>query len=150
MYPGYNFVRTSDLPELFSQSSKPVEVFLDVVIGLSLVISTLVILLAMYTTIIERTREIGILKSLGASKPFIVGVIEKEAAVIRALGVGVGFVASVIGKYGIEAATRLRIDLLPRWLLISAAIGVLGGVVGALYPAMRAANLDPLEALSYE
>ena len=150
MYSGYHFVRTSDLPELFSQSSKPVEVFLDVVIGLALVISTLVILLAMYTTIIERTREIGILKSLGASKPFIVGVIEKEAAVISALGVGVGFVASVIGKYGIEAATRLRIDLLPRWLLISAAIGVLGGVVGALYPAMRAANLDPLEALSYE
>ncbi len=149
-YPGYNFIRTSDLPELFSQSSKPVEVFLDVVIGLALVISTLVILLAMYTTIIERTREIGILKSLGASKPFIVGVIEKEAAVISALGVGVGFVASVIGKYGIEAATRLRIDLIPRWLLISAAIGVLGGVVGALYPAMRAANLDPLEALSYE
>ena len=66
------------------------------------------------------------------------------------LGVGVGFVASVIGKYGIEAATRLRIDLMPRWLLMSAAIGVLGGVVGALYPAMRAANLDPLEALSYE
>ena len=150
MYPGYNFIRTSDLPELFSRSSKPVEVFLDVVIGLALVISTLVILLAMYTTIIERTREIGILKSLGASKPFIVGVIEKEAALISALGVGVGFVASVIGKYGIEAATRLRIDLLPRWLLISAAIGVLGGVVGALYPAMRAANLDPLEALSYE
>ena len=150
MYPGYNFIRTSDLPELFSRSSKPVEVFLDVVIGLALVISTLVILLAMYTTIIERTREIGILKSLGASKPFIVGVIEKEAALISALGVGVGFLASVIGKYGIEAATRLRIDLLPRWLLISAAIGVLGGVVGALYPAMRAANLDPLEALSYE
>lgn len=150
MYPGYNFIRTSDLPELFSQSSKPIEVFLDVVIGLALVISTLVILLAMYTTIIERTREIGILKSLGASKPFIVGVIEKEATVISALGVGVGFVASVIGKYGIEATTRLRIDLIPRWLLISAAIGVLGGVVGALYPAVRAANLDPLEALSYE
>ena len=150
MYPGYNFIRTSDLPELFSQSTKPVEVFLDVVIGLALVISTLVILLAMYTTIIERTREIGILKSLGASRPFIVGVIEKEATVISALGVAVGFVASVIGKYGIEATTRLRIDLVPRWLLISAAIGVLGGVVGALYPAMRAANLDPLEALSYE
>ena len=45
MYPGNNFIRTSDLPELFSQSSKPVEVFLDVVIGLALVISTLVILL---------------------------------------------------------------------------------------------------------
>jgi putative ABC transport system permease protein len=149
-YPGNRFIRTSELPELFSQGMKPVEVFLDVVIGLALVISTLVILLAMYTTIIERTREIGILKSLGASKSFIIMVIEKEAAVISGVGVVVGFVLSVIGKYGIEASTRLQIDLLPRWLLISAIIGVMGGVAGALYPAVRAANLDPVEALSYE
>jgi putative ABC transport system permease protein len=149
-YPSNRIIRTSELPELFSQGMKPVEVFLDVVIGLALVISTLVILLAMYTTIIERTREIGILKSLGASKSFIVMVIEKEAAVISAVGVAVGFVISVIGKYGIEAGTRLQIDLLPRWLFISALIGVLGGIAGALYPAVRAANLDPVEALSYE
>jgi putative ABC transport system permease protein len=149
-YPGNRFIRTSELPELFSQGMKPVEVFLDVVIGLALVISTLVILLAMYTTIIERTREIGILKSLGASKSFIVILIEKEAAVISAVGVVVGFVLSVMGKYGIEASTRLQIDLLPEWLLISALIGLLGGVAGALYPAVRAANLDPVEALSYE
>ena len=149
-YPANRFIRTSELPELFSQGMKPVEVFLDVVIGLALVISTLVILLAMYTTIIERTREIGILKSLGASKSFIVMVIEKEAAVISAVGVLVGFVLSVFGKYGIEASTRLQIDLLPKWLFFSALIGVLGGVTGALYPAVRAANLDPVEALSYE
>jgi putative ABC transport system permease protein len=149
-YPANRFIRTSELPELFSQGMKPVEVFLDVVIGLALVISTLVILLAMYTTIIERTREIGILKSLGASKSFIVMVIEKEAAIISAVGVLVGFVLSVFGKYGIEASTRLQIDLLPRWLFFSALIGVLGGVAGALYPAVRAANLDPVEALSYE
>ncbi|HWC76045.1 MAG TPA: ABC transporter permease [Blastocatellia bacterium] len=149
-YPGNTFVRTSELPELFSQGYKPVEVFLDVVIGLAVVISTLVILLAMYTTIIERTREIGILKSMGASKPFIVMAIEKEAVIISALGVLVGFVFSVAGKYGIEASTRLQIDLLPQWLLIAAFIAVLGGVVGALYPAVRAASLDPVEALGYD
>jgi putative ABC transport system permease protein len=109
-----------------------------------------VILLAMYTTIIERTREIGILKSMGASKPFIVMAIEKEAVIISALGVLVGFVFSVAGKYGIEASTRLQIDLLPQWLLIAAFIAVLGGVVGALYPAVRAASLDPVEALGYD
>ena len=67
-YPGNNVLLTSDLPALYSQGIRAVEIFLDVVVGLAVVISTLVILLAMYTTIIERTREIGVLKSLGASK----------------------------------------------------------------------------------
>lgn len=149
-YPGNNVLMTSELPALYSQGIKPVEVFLNVVIGLAMVISTLVILLAMYTTIIERTREIGILKSLGASKRFIIMAIEKEAAFISILGVVFGFLVAVIGKYGIEAGTRLKIDLQPRWLLIGAIIGLAGGVIGALYPAARAANLDPVEAISYE
>ena len=149
-YPGNHVISTSDIPALYSQGLAPVEIFLDVVIGLGLIISVLVILLAMYTTIIERTREIGILKSLGASKRFIVMTIEKEAALISAMGVGLGFVAAVIGKLWLEANTRLMVDLEPKWLLIAALIGVLGGIIGAIYPAMRAANLDPVEAISYD
>jgi putative ABC transport system permease protein len=149
-YPGNHVVAAADIPVLYSQGFQPVDIFLKVVMGLALVISTLVILLAMYTTITERTREIGILKSLGASKQFIVMTIEKEAALISLLGIAVGFLISVVGKYGIEANTRLLIELKPGWLLIAAAIGVFGGVVGALYPAVRAANLDPVEAISYD
>jgi putative ABC transport system permease protein len=149
-YPGHHVISTSEIPALYSQGLGPVEVFLKVVIGLAVVISTLVILLAMYTTIIERTREIGILKSLGASKGFIVITIEKEAALISAFGVLLGFLAAVIGKLWLEANTRLLIDLQPKWLLIAALIGVFGGILGAIYPAMRAANLDPVEAISYD
>jgi len=149
-YPGNNVILTADIPALYSQGLAPVEIFLKVVIGLGLVISVLVILLAMYTTIIERTREIGILKSLGASKRFIVMTIEKEAALISALGVVLGFAVAVICKLAIEANTRLMIDLEPKWLIIAAIIGLLGGVVGAIYPALRAANLDPVEAISYD
>jgi putative ABC transport system permease protein len=149
-YPGNAVLLTSDLVALFSQSIAPVEVFLDVVIWLAVVISTLVILLAMHTTITERTREIGILKSLGASKGFIVASIEKEALLISAFGVLLGFVSGFVAKYFIEANTQLKIDLQPRWLLISALIGLLAGALGALYPAFSAASLDPVEALSYE
>ena len=149
-YPGNNVILTTEIPALYSQTLAPVEIFLNVVIGLGLVISVLVILLAMYTTIIERTREIGILKSLGASKRFIVMTIEKEAALISCLGVMLGFVVAVIGKLALEANTRLMIDLEPKWLLIAAMIGVLGGLIGAIYPALRAANLDPVEAISYD
>jgi putative ABC transport system permease protein len=149
-YPSNKAIFTRDLPALYSQGFNAVEIFLNVVIWLSMVISTLVILLAMYTTIIERTREIGILKSLGAPKRFIVWSIEKEAAMISALGVVFGFLIAILGKYGIEASTRLHIDLQFEWLLLAALIGLLGGIIGALYPALRAANLDPIEALSYE
>src|SRR3984893_3007023 len=137
-YPANNVIATTDIPALYSQGLAPVEVFLKVVIGLGVVISVLVILLAMYTTIIERTREIGILKSLGASKQFIVMTIEKEAALISAMGVLLGFGVAVAGKFVLEANTRLMIDLQPKWLLIAALIGVLGGIAGALYPALRA------------
>jgi putative ABC transport system permease protein len=149
-YPGNHVLLTSEIPSLYGQSFRAVEIFLNVVVGLALVISTLVILLGMYTTIIERTREIGILKSLGASRSFIVMAIEKEAALISALGIICGFLVALAGKLLIEHNTRLKIDLQWQWLLIAALIGFLGGVIGALYPAMRAANLDPVEAISYE
>ena len=149
-YPGNHVLLTSEIPSLYGQSFRALEIFLDVVIGLALVISTLVILLGMYTTIIERTREIGILKSLGASKSFIVMAIEKEAALISALGVFVGFVIAVACKFLIQRNTRLIIDLQPKWLLLAALIALAGGVIGALYPALRAANLDAVEAISYE
>jgi putative ABC transport system permease protein len=149
-YPGFNVITTDQIPALYSQSFGAVEIFLKVVIGLAVVISSLVILLAMYTTIIERTREIGILKSLGASKPFIVAAIEKEAALISVMGIALGFGVALAAKFWIEANTRLKIDLTPQWLIIGALIGLLGGVLGGLYPAFRAAALDPVEALGSE
>jgi putative ABC transport system permease protein len=149
-YPGNHVLLTSEIPSLYGQSFRALEIFLDVVIGLALVISTLVILLGMYTTIIERTREIGILKSLGASKLFIVMAIEKEALLIGVLGIITGFLISVVSKVLIQRNTRLLFELQPKWLLIAALIALFGCVVGALYPAARAANLDAVEAISYE
>src|SRR5262249_16851146 len=150
LYPGYHAYLTEEIPALFAQNIHAVDIFLNVVIWLAVVISTLVILLAMYTTIIERTREIGILKSLGASKSFIVLIIEKEAALFSAMGVAVGFVIATADEFWIEADSKHRIDLQPKWLLIAAFIGLLGGVIGAFYPALRAANLDPVDAISYD
>jgi putative ABC transport system permease protein len=149
-YPGHNVFHTDQIPALYSQSFGAVRVFLNVVIVFATVISALVILLAMYTTIIERTREIGILKSLGASKTFIVGIIEQEAAVISALGVFFGFAVAVPVKFWIEAHSRLQIEFEPGLILLAVSIGMLSGIIGALYPAIRAARLDAVEAISYE
>jgi putative ABC transport system permease protein len=118
--------------------------------GLSMVVSTLVILLAMYTTITERTREIGILKSLGASKTFIISVIEKEAIAISLIGIAAGLVVALIAGFGIERATSLQLEFHWNGILTAALIGLGAGAVGALYPAVRAANQDAVKALSYE
>jgi putative ABC transport system permease protein len=149
-YPNNRVVMTRDLPTLFSGSIGSLEAFLTVVVRLAAVVSTLVILLAMYTTIIERTREIGVLKSLGASRTFIVSSIVKEALLISAVGIVAGTLLAVAGKAGIEAATSLRVDVEWTWVAIAAAIGLVGGALGALYPALRAAYQDPVKALSYE
>lgn len=149
-YPDDWVLLSKDLPAFYSQPIGPVQVFLDVVIGLSVVISTLVIMLAMYTTITERTREIGILKSLGASNGFIISEIEREAIVVSAMGVLLGFIVSAVARNIMEAHTTLQIEINLKWLIIAGAIGLIAGVVGAFYPALTAARLDPIEALSYE
>jgi len=123
---------------------------LEVVVGVAATISVLVILLAMYTTVTERTRQIGILKSLGMSKIAIAWVIEQEAIIVSVLGVVVGVLLTMLAKLAVMRTTSLTIDIEPRWVLIALAVGLLGGSIGALYPALRAARQDAVEALSYE
>jgi len=125
-------------------------VFIKVVVGVAAAISMLVILLAMYTTVTERTRQIGILKSLGMSKTAIAWVIEQEAIIVSILGVGVGVLLTMLARLAVTRTTNLTIDIEPRWVLIALAVGLLGGTIGALYPALRAARQDAVEALSYE
>lgn len=148
--PGNQLILTRDIPSFYDRGIPALTVFLRVVIGLATVISALVILLAMYTAVLERTREIGILKSLGASKGFIVRVIEKEALLISGLGVGVGYMVAFLTKLGITAYTSLLVRFEVKWAVIAASVSLLGGALGALYPAIRAANQDPVKALAYE
>jgi putative ABC transport system permease protein len=104
----------------------------------------------MYTTVTERTRQIGILKSLGMSKSAIAWVIEQEAMVVSFLGVIVGVLLTMAARFAVMRVTSLTIEIEPRWVLISLAVGLLGGTIGALYPALRAARQDAVDALSYE
>ena len=149
-FPKHALFFTRDLPVQYATGVPALQTFLHVVIGLSIVVSSLVILLAMYTTVIERTRQIGVLKSLGASRSWIAGEVEKEALLITLIGLLSGLAISIAGKYAIEYLTPLKIELEPVWFLYALVMGALSGTLGALYPALRAANQDPIKALSYE
>lgn len=149
--PGYKVTASSQLQTLMTSNMPVFRNFIYAVVGLATTISFLIILLAMYTTITERTREIGILKSLGASKLYIVGIILKESLMICTVGVGAGFLLAFIINRIIEVTfPLLPIDISVRWRFTAAILGIAGGLLGAVYPALRAANQDPVQALSYE
>jgi len=125
--------------------------FFGVITSTALVISFLVILLTMYTTIIERTREIGILRSLGATKTYIIRMVIKESVLLCALGVIAGSAFTMLVRVWIAIShPLLTMEVTPAGFLRAAALGVAGGILGALYPGFRAASVDPVEALSYE
>jgi putative ABC transport system permease protein len=149
-FPDDQIIFTRDLPELYASGVPALNIFLKVVVAIAATISVLVILLAMYTSVMERTRQIGILKSLGMSNRLIAWVVEQEALLVSALGVAVGILLSYAARYFIIHTTSLSIEIEPRWLLVALGIGLLGGTIGAIYPALRAARQDAVEALSYE
>ena len=148
--PGNKIQFTRDLFTSLEKTIPYLGVFLRILVGLAAVVSAVVVMLAMYTTITERTREIGILKALGASRRYIVFIIESEALLISAIGLLAGFLLSFAAGYAIHRVYGLFFEYSWSWALTAAAIGMLGGALGALYPAWRASNLDAVSALAYE
>ena len=125
--------------------------FIDVVIGISVTIGLIVIFQAMYTAVMERTREIGILKSLGASKFYIVNVILRETSLLAISGVVVGVGISFAASAAIhEKYPTLPIEITTQWIGRAVLIAMIGALAGALYPAFKAAQKDPIDALAYE
>jgi putative ABC transport system permease protein len=150
--PGYTIWAMSDFLALFSiDNFAGVSKFIEVMIGLAVTIGFLVVMLSMYTAILERTREIGILKSLGATQLYIVSIVVRETLLLALLGIGAGILFSFAARYLIQRYFPILIVVLhPDWWLWGALIAIGGALLGALYPAIRAARQDPVAALAYE
>lgn len=124
---------------------------LEVIIGIAVIVGFLVIFQSMYTAVMERTREIGILKALGSSKLTIVSVVLRETAVLAAAGVLLG----ILGNYGVRLLLAhvfptLHFEITAQWIGQGAVIAFAGSLCGSLYPAWMAARKDPIDALAYE
>ena len=148
--PGNKINLTRDLVIDAQERIPALNTFLRVLVGLGAFVSTIFVLLSMYTTITERRKEIGILKSLGASKSFIIRVIEGEAFLIGVLGVVLGFAVSFIASYLIAQSFDLQFEFSRNWILTAIAIAVGGSLFGALYPAWKASTIDPVEVMVNE
>jgi putative ABC transport system permease protein len=152
LLPHYEVRPLKDYISLMTSSNLPgLGTFIDVMIGIAVVIGFLVTFLSMYTTIIERTREIGVLKSLGASKSYIVEIILSETTLVCIAGVLAGIGLSFLSRaIFLKAFPSLTILITVKWVLLAGMIAVFGGLLGATYPAWLASRKDPVEALAYE
>ena len=136
---------------LFASNATFLGIIFDVILFIGASVGVLVIFLSMYTTVTERTREIGILRAIGASKGFIVALIIQESLMLCVVGVIVGVGASfvlmvLLGKI----YPTLSILITAGWVLRGSIFALLSGVIGSIYPATKAASQDPIEALAYE
>jgi putative ABC transport system permease protein len=148
----YNVRSMREYLSLMTPTSYPyLGTFIHVVIGVSVTIGLIVIFQAMYTAVMERTREIGILKSMGASKAYIVNVVLRETGLLAIAGIMVGILISLVAEKGIVYKMPLvRIEVTLGWILRATIIAIAGSVAGAIYPAYKAAQKDPIDALAYE
>jgi putative ABC transport system permease protein len=148
---GVHVQMLEDFADQMASSMSGLKEFIGAITVTTLIVSLLVILLAMYSTIIEKTREIGILKSLGASKAFIMGNIVLESVILTVGGVIMAFLFTFIAVQILGVLyPMLTVKVTPFWVIVGSAMGILGGVLGALYPAYVAIRQDPVAALSYE
>jgi putative ABC transport system permease protein len=127
------------------------ETSIRIVVAIAMIIGFLVIFQSMYTAVMERTREIGILKSLGASKLYIVNVVLRETALLAIVGIVLGTILSLLTRRAIlfERPTQ-RLFWSADWVIRATFIALTGALLGALYPAYKAAQKDPIDALAYE
>ncbi len=118
VFPNYTIRAIKDYVSLMTSTSVPgLNVFVDAMISLAVCIGLLVIFLTMYTTVIERTRDIGVLKSLGANSPFIVRAVLYESAALCLGGILAGVALSYAARAGfLKAFPTLSISITPEWI----------------------------------
>ncbi|HEX9344575.1 MAG TPA: ABC transporter permease [Candidatus Acidoferrum sp.] len=152
LLPGYTIRPLKDYLSLMTSTNIPgLESFINAMIMLAVTIGLLVIFLTMYTTVIERTRDIGVLKSLGANHWFVIRALLSESAALCLLGIGAGIGLSYLVRAGfLWKFPTLTILITSGWILRAAGIALLGALFGASYPAWMASHKDAVEALSYD
>jgi putative ABC transport system permease protein len=148
-----NRVRSmSEYVSLMSSSKLPeLRPFIRTMVVLGIVVSFLVVLMNMHTMVMERTREIGILKALGFTRVEVMEMLLGETAVLAIVGsltgIGITFLTQAILK---QTTPSLPILLSAGWVAGSVGLALLGAALGAMVPAIRASSYDPVEALAYE
>jgi putative ABC transport system permease protein len=151
--PGYPIYTMEEFTSLLTVNSVGLlRNFIGVVIGIAVIVGFIVVFMAMYTAVLERTREIGILKAVGASSSFILTLLLRETFLLSVLGTVAGILLTYCTQWLLHytAPASLTQETVYAWWPIAGAIAIGGSMLGVVVPAMRAVRQDATEALSYE
>jgi putative ABC transport system permease protein len=153
--PGMEGYQVQTIQEIISQATPSrlpgVEPAVNTVIGIACIIGFLVIFQSMYLAVMERTREIGILKAMGASKAYIVSAILKETGMLGVGGIVLGIALSFVVREGVVAKfPTIPFSITAHWVMWATILSLVSALIGAIYPAYKAARKDPIDALAYE
>jgi putative ABC transport system permease protein len=151
--PDYTILSIEEFISYFNPNNVPaLNAFIWVIIGLAVVVGFLVVGLTMYTTVLERTREIGILKALGAAPADIINLLARETIMLALAGWFCGVLLTFVTNWTVNRFVRASLQsvITYDWWPIVMAIAVAAALLGAIYPGLRAARQDAIEALAYE
>jgi putative ABC transport system permease protein len=152
-YKGYQIYTTEEFMSMLTINSVGIlKSFIAVVIGIAVVVGFIVVFMAMYTAVLERTREIGILKAVGGSSGLILNILLRETLVLALLGSAVGILLTYGSQWLMRylAPASLVQETVYDWWPIATGIAIVGALLGAVVPGMKAVKQDVTEALSYE
>ncbi|HEY8468613.1 MAG TPA: ABC transporter permease [Longimicrobiales bacterium] len=119
-------------------------------VAIALVVGGIVIMNIMLVSVTERTREIGVRKALGARRRDILLQVLVESAVLSGTGAAIGIALGSGLAQIVEAASPLPAAIAPHWMAVAVLLGAGVGILAGIYPASRAARLDPVVALRQE
>jgi putative ABC transport system permease protein len=141
---------TDDSLSFWDTISRILFIALPGLVGISLVVGGIVIMNIMLVSVMERTREIGVRKAIGARQSDILVQVLIESATLSGVGaiIGVGVGAGLTLVVG--GISPLPAVVASKWMALGIALGLIVGVLSGVYPASRAARLDPVDALRYE
>jgi putative ABC transport system permease protein len=125
--------------------------FIGVVIGVAVIVGFIVVFMAMYTAVLERTREIGILKAVGGSSGLVLGLLLRETVLLAIFGSLLGIVLTYGTQWLMHALpSNLVQETVYEWWAYAGAIAIVGAMLGVIVPGLKAVKQDVTEALSYE
>jgi putative ABC transport system permease protein len=119
-------------------------------VAISLVVGGIVIMNIMLVSVMERTREIGVRKALGARRRDILTQVLIESATLSTVGAALGVAAGLSIATLVAALSPIPAAVSFRWIALGVSLGLTVGIVAGVYPASRASKLDPVDALRYE
>lgn len=151
--PSYPIYTVEEFTSLLSINSVGLlRNFIGVVIGVAVIVGFIVVFMAMYTAVLERTREIGILKAVGASSGFILNLLFRETILLSILGTIAGILLTYVTQWFMQHAVpaSLTQETVYSWWPIAGGIAIAGALLGVIVPVIKAVKQDATEALTYE